>query len=65
MGFVISPGDGIKTLTVAIHVVDPLFSAQADRQMGVDARCYEAIYDKLNDNVDSFMLASSFALEMA
>lgn len=50
MGFVISPGDGIKTLTVAIHVVDPLFSAQADRQTGVDARCYDGIYDKLNDS---------------
>lgn len=50
MGLVISPGQGLKTLTVAVHVVDPLFSAQADRQTGVDARCYDAICDKLNDS---------------
>lgn len=50
MGFVFSPGDGLKTLTVAIHVVDLLFSAQADGQTGVDARSYDAIYNKLNDS---------------
>lgn len=45
MGFTVSPSDWIK-ITVAVHVVNLVPSAQAETGVDVKKRRYNSIYDQ-------------------